>query len=329
VKTELIGNLLGKIIRYALDKELPPPSSKELEYLAEAQFSFRDLERYGAHNAPQCEDEWSENIQQLRKLASSENLRSFLRWNIIRKAMFVGNDLWVIKELRYLKRRMDWNSRWRSAIKESSTGHPPPFIFLRGTSGNLIHHAYHLAKFEEMESAFIHEMDVVIEFGGGYGSMCRLLYQLGFAGTYVLFDIPEFSVLQTYYLRCLGLPVQKTTGLCNSTNGIYCISDLDKFQEVASKRTQIGKSIFVAIWSLSECPLGLREKVKRTVDNVDYYLFGYQEKFGEIQNIEFFQNWRIGHNEIEWHHEKIEHLPGNYYLMGKRQGKILEERRQT
>ena len=88
----------------------------------------------------------------------------------------------------------------------------------------MIHHAYHLAQFEEKTRTQVHEIDFVLEFGGGYGSMCRLFYNLGFRGRYVIFDLPSFSALQIYYLKTLDLPVQPINEL-KSRTGIVCVSD--------------------------------------------------------------------------------------------------------
>ena len=312
-----IHKILGKVVRAVLDKNLPPPTDKESVHLAEAQRSFQELHHLA--ETSQCRDEWSDNIKQVRRLALGGDLRHFLRWDVIRKAMFVGHDTWVVKELRHLKRQKAWNVRWHPGIKESPVGHPPPFIFCRGSSGNLVHHAYHLVRFEDLASTPLQKMDFVVEFGGGYGSMCRLFYQLGFSGTYVIFDLPEFSILQTYYLNCLGLPIQKQRGI--SSSGIHCISDLEELQLVVSNRVRGSTAMFAAMWSLSECPIALRAKVLGAVGNMDFWLYGYQQEFGEINNVEFFRDVRMSCPEVEWHEEKIPHLNGNYYLVGKRGAK--------
>ena len=49
---------------------------------------------------------------------------------------------------------------------------------------------------------------VIVEFGGGYGSMCRLLHKLGFSGQYFIYDLPEFVALQRYFLKSIGMPVR-------------------------------------------------------------------------------------------------------------------------
>ena len=288
----------------------------EVAHLAEAQRAFRELHHSVEKDASCCDEEWSDNLVQLRTRALDGDLRSFLRWDCIGRTMFVGNALWVVKELRHLKQRKDWSARYCPGIKESRIGNPPPFIFLRRTSANLVHHAYNLARFEDLALASVQKMNFVVEFGGGYGSMCRLFHQMGFVGTYVIFDLPEFSILQTYYLNCLGLPVQKQRGFGNS--GIHCISNLDQLQLLVSKRGRGANSMFAATWSLSECPLPLRAKVLETVRNLDFWLFAYAEVFGGIRNVGFFKNLRMSWAEVDWHEERIKHLNGNYYLVGKR-----------
>jgi hypothetical protein len=51
----------------------------------------------------------------------------------------------------------------------------------------------------------LHDADCIVEFGGGFGSMCRLIGALGFRGRYVIFDLPPVLALQRYYLGLHGI----------------------------------------------------------------------------------------------------------------------------
>ena len=66
----------------------------------------------------------------------------------------------------------------------------------------------HLALFEETTGSKIDTLELIFEFGGGYGSMCRLAHNLGFNQAYIIFDLQPFSALQNYYLSSLDLPVR-------------------------------------------------------------------------------------------------------------------------
>ena len=168
---------------------------------------------------------WRRFIEQFRDAMAREDPRAFLRWPTIAKAMFVSNQPYLSIELLSLRSRRDWRRRWRPALRESPVGHPVPFWALPWSSGNLIHHAYHLAQFEARTGRPAERFPAVFEFGGGYGSMCRLFHQLGFSGRYVIYDLPQFSALQAFYLGSLGLPLVDADRLAGADRGVTRVSD--------------------------------------------------------------------------------------------------------
>ncbi len=168
----------------------------------------------------------------------------------------------VAHELRHLRRRPDWRLRWRPALRESTAGRPRPFHLYPKSSGNLIHQAYHLCRFEEVTGLSLPTLPYV-EFGGGYGSLCRLFHQMGFAGTYVIFDLPEVWALQRFFLKTLGIPALKARDVRGPVSGAVTISDLDDLTRVPRARPP-GLAAFVAQWSLGEVP----------VAKAEWYLFG-------------------------------------------------------
>ena len=163
----MFKSILTKGLDAVFDRPLPPPSGDERTSLSELQRTFRNLPVLETTNALPSESAWLCNMNRLRELVLKQDPRGFLRWNVVSGTMFVGNARYICKELSYLKRLPDWTTRWRPAIKESQVGHPIPFILFPASSGNLIHHAYHVARFEEATKLRIDNMDFVFEFGGG------------------------------------------------------------------------------------------------------------------------------------------------------------------
>lgn len=253
---------------------------------------------------------WSNFSSELRRVILDEDPRRFLYWNIIRRTMFV-NSPFCYFELRHLQRKADWSSRWRPVLREDSFGQPAPFLFYPFSSGNLIHHAYHLALFEEKTAINISDLPCIVEFGAGYGSLCRLIHKLGYLGTYVCFDLPEFSALQRFFLRGIGLPVDGV-GSAARIILLHQVSDL-----TTSLRNVPDKSLFIATWSLSETPLEYRKEIMELIDSFNYYLIAYADTFSGINNIVFFESWRRSFGgKITWFDWPIKHLPGNRYLIG-------------
>lgn len=298
--------MLGRLadaLAGAFDRPLRPATSADEALASELRAAFRRLPVADTTNALPSEQRWLSHMNRLRTLVLDQDPRAFLRWDVVTATMFVGSPRYVLTELRHLKRRADWGTRWRAALRESRAGHPPPFLFYPASSGNLIHHAYHLAQFEEKTGVRAQELDFVLEFGGGYGSMCRLFHNLGFRGNYVILDLPAFSALQIYYLKSLGLPVGTS---------IACVSDAQQLRIDAKNK------LFIATWSISEVPLGLRNAFLPLVAGFESFLIAYQDRYGEVDNLEFFERWQATVANAAWQRWRIEHIPGNHhYLVGK------------
>ena len=309
--------IMSKLLNIALDRPLPHPSSEEKIFVSELQTAFREFSVLETTNVLQSEAMWLSNMNQLREFVLSRDPREFLQWDVVSRTMFLSFAWFTSKELKYLKHRPDWNTRWRSAIKESLVGHPSPYIFYPSSSANLIHHAYHVAQFEEKTKIQVQNMDYVFEFGGGYGSMCRLFYKLGFRGKYVIFDLPAFSLLQRYYLRTLGFPVRSAAELVQTKTGIACVSDIQHLVPLLTNHLKPKHSMFIATWSLSESPINIRESILPLTSEFESFLIAYQDRFGEVNNTDYFDNWKETTKNVVWHSWGIEHIPGSSYLVGR------------
>jgi len=304
------------LLSILLDRPLPQPSNSEKIFLSELQAIFREFSVLKTTKALPSETAWLRNMNRLRELVLNGNPREFLRWDVISRTMFVSSADYISAELKYLKNRCDWGTRWCGAIKESFVGHPPPYILYPASSGNLIHHAYHVAQFEEKTKVEVQNIDYVFEFGGGYGSMCRLFHNLGFHGRYILFDLPPFSALQVYFLKNLGLPVQSITEFGKSRTGIVCVSDIQHLKTMLGDPFQAKNRLFIATWSVSEAPIRIRDAVLALTTGFQLFLISYQDRFGEVDNADFFGTWRKTIKNVAWHSLRIEHIPGNNYLFG-------------
>jgi len=296
---------------------LEPPTVKEQEYIKKLIKSFKELPYEEVVNCTESERLWKKNMNNLKELVLKDNPREFLRWDVILGTMFVGNEHYVLTELNHLRKKSDWNSRWEKAIQEVSVGNPIPFDKYHNSSANLIHHAYHLSQFEERTGISADKIDCVFEFGGGYGSMCRLFYNLGFEGKYIIFDLPHFSALQTYYLKAIGINVCEFDRIQSSENDVVCISDIDTLKNTLSGNDGLSNSIFIATWSISEAPLHIRDSILPLVSHFRSFLIAYQDNFGEINNIMYFEDLKnYFEQKVVWDQWRIKHLPGNTYLVG-------------
>lgn len=254
-------------------------------------------------------NQWLENILKLQKQILTKNPKNFLQWDVIRKTMFIGNALFTIQEFFYLKMN-NWN-KWKKAILEKNFIQTEPYILYPQSSGNLIHQAYHIAKFESISGKKVKDFDFIFEFGGGYGSMCQLINNLGFKGKYVIFDFAILSALQTFFLKINGLNVSLNS--LNTKAKILCLNDLEKLKRLFPKK---GKKLFIATWSLSESPLQIRKKVYPLINTMDSYLISYQTYFGKIDNHKYFSEYQKNLHQLQWRNWEIPQLKNNHYLFG-------------
>jgi len=251
---------------------------------------------------------WQSFVKTFKENIENKNVYSFLNWKIIRDTMFCYPH---IDELSYLKRH-DWK-KWGPLAREDAFGKPPPFPTLFRSSGNRIHHLYHIARFEEMSNQNINDYDIILEFGGGYGSMCRLIYNAGFKGTYIIYDFPEFNALQRTYLN--------ETKRSTSVKRIFFS---DNINDTLKQLKNGSKVLFVGMWSISETDINFRNKFLSQIQTyVDTYFIAYQTNFSNINNEEFFSKLKLTNTDFSWKTlpmlDKI--ITKNYYLIGKRNEK--------
>lgn len=233
---------------------------------------------------------WEKNRREIRKQILEKNVADFLNWEVIQKTMSFEAPRTEYEDI-------EKNSLIMKSIKESKIGNPKPYYLNTLTSGNLIHHAYSLNQF--LKEFSLNDIERVVEFGGGYGSMCRLIRNIGYENEYLIFDLPEFSSLQEFFLNSINTEYTKNTVLTG---------DMDKLN--SDKKT-----LFIATWSFSEMPLVLREELLNNL-NFNYCLIAFQSDFDGIDNVEYFKNFTSLYANIEFKISPIKHLPGHFYLIG-------------
>jgi hypothetical protein len=304
-------------IRQFCSRSLQLTTPRERRLIEELREEIENIPPEEAINCSLAEEAWKRNASRLRNDILFHDPKKFLRWDVIEETMFVGNEPYVESELRHIQMRQDWNSRWKNAIQESTIGHPKRFASYRESSANLIHQAYHLCRFEETTATKIEDFDLIFEFGGGYGSLCKLTHNLGFKGTYIIFDLPIFSALQWFYLRSVELPARIINSPPFLSEGVICTSSTNTLDALLGDIIGGKKTLFIATWSLSETAIITRESILQFIPAFHFYLISFQDYFYEINNVDFFKKWKEKHSEsIAWYEVALDHIPGNHYLFG-------------
>lgn len=265
---------------------------------------------------------WLDHEKRFMDEVNEVSLKKFLRLPSVSETMFESHGKYLFFEFLYLKIFGIFNKKISNKnIIESNLGDPVPFIFQRSSSGNLIHHVYHITQIEKFLQISIQSIDFVYEYGGGYGSLCRAFFQNGFKGKYLIQDIYSFGLLQEFYLSNLGFRVRRISSnkANNMDASILLTSEIPDKSLISSKSFK--KSIFIATWSLSEVDLSCRTVVNDDFFDFDYYFIAFRDTFNGFDNQEYFHRIALmSLSKIEWNFVRLKHIPHSFYLFGKRKG---------
>ncbi len=254
---------------------------------------------------------WEKYISELEKVFLPKIPFNFLRNRIMRKTMFVdAGGLWLREEVSFLESVLS-NEKLKELLEEDYAGVPYLHDHKYLTSHNSIHHLYHLMYFQHKIKKDIETVDAVVEWGGGYGNMAKIIKRIKNDITYTIIDTPLFSCVQWIYLSSVfgendielifDTTIKRQKGKIN----ILPLSFLDI--------NEISCDLFIATWSLSESSKFSQDYVDSlNYFNADHLIIAFQEssqsypdasRVGEVMK-------RRG-AEIE----PIGFLPGNYYII--------------
>jgi hypothetical protein len=238
---------------------------------------------------------WEHWRLDLWQRAQAEDPTRFWEWPCIYHTMMVNH--WPF-QIDYEFSQL--TERFHDAIVKPHFGPDDPFgkvIVRHPFSMNLIHQAYHLTQWERATGQRIEQLETIVEFGGGYGAMALLCKRMGFEGKYIIYDLPEFSLLQEYYLSQFGM-----------LNGV----------EWNPKRKPKDVDLFMALYSLSEVEPSERSGFIQPY--AKSFLCLYSGKWEQWDNVDWFKNVlpKIAQYIKQWRHTEISHLPDkwNFYSIG-------------
>ncbi|MFL5844107.1 MAG: hypothetical protein ACJ762_05375 [Solirubrobacteraceae bacterium] len=265
---------------------------------------MRTLEAGGAA----VESPWWADVR--RRLVGNvlhDDPRRFLTWPEIRETMFVDAiEPYVPVEYAALRADAGWSTRWRTAIEEDPSGCPRRWPRDRATSANLVHHAYHLMRFEAVAGPLA-DIAQVVEYGGGYGSFARLARRTGFTGGFHIHDFAELGALQRYFLGSVAALREDPALAADITFGTA--------QSEVPPAGPGGK-LFVAMWSLSETPVVEREPWIDAMRDCSHVFLAFQHEFEGADNRVWFDELRE-RVTLRWHAVELDHVPGGHsYLIG-------------
>lgn len=231
---------------------------------------------------------WDAWRHDLWRRAQQDDPHNFMKWPCIYHTMLVEH--WP-KQMEL----EEWHvTQWLGANQLAEILHTLKINDSVPLQRNLIHQAYHILRWQEATSLNIADMQSIYEFGGGYGAMALVCNRLGFTGKYYIYDLPEFALLQRWYL-----------GECGVGNVEWVKPD--SYGDV---------DLLIACYSLSETDFDERDRILKAW-GADSYLFLYSNAFERFNNIEYFRGLEYGGFALHWQHSHIDHLPPeSWYTWG-------------
>lgn len=196
---------------------------------------------------------WQEHYTRAEELFRKREKR-FLEDDLIRYAFFfTGGGIWQEKQLKYLRSHwLEEELLW--LLKEDHIFFPTISSREYWSSECVIHHLTHFTVFKEKTGFDFSQLDTVIEFGGGYGGMCRLLRRLAPGTTHVIIDLPIFLFFQQFFLKnifgedSVNMILDDGDDVVESKINLVPVP----FSKTLGNLHKRGPDLFIATWSLSE-----------------------------------------------------------------------------
>lgn len=206
-------------------------------------------------------DSWSGKIRNRFRKKVPLN---FLSDPLIAYTMVLGGNGWgsnLVAERVLAAKKIFDTKELSNLLVEDSIGLPILSNNEFLTSANRAHHVAHLAFYSKMTGDRVWASEIIFEWGGGYGSMARLIRKMNNKVTYIISDLPELLALQYVYLGALE-GVENLNLVCSANNRIVPGKiNLIPSELLLSGDYNINCDIFMSTWALTECPLYIQEFV--------------------------------------------------------------------
>lgn len=253
---------------------------------------------------------WKKFNERLEKILLPVPPFSFLNDPTIMVSMFAtaGGD-WMKKELVFLKKNIN-EKKLKEVLEEDYVGEPLLLNSEYVTSHTVIHHLYHLVKFLATTNTNLESLNTIVEWGGGYGSLIRILKKFKVSkATYIAIDTPLFSCLQSLYLSTI-FGKKEVNLLLNPKDNIMT-NKINILPLSFLKDVKVNADLFISTWALSESSKYSQDYVlKEDWFKAKNLLLAYQDNPAGL-----FNPARVGKLAKEKGAiiEDIEFLPGNHY----------------
>ena len=219
---------------------------------------------------------------------------SFLRNPVIRTSMFINRRGKLLKEeVNYLETNVE-KEELKQILEEESVGNPVLLNSKYLTSHSVVNVFYHLVLFSNKTQKSIEDFQTIVEWGGGYGNLCRIFMKLkSFNCTYTLIDLPLFSCIQWIYLSSVF--GEDKVNLIKNSKCKLKKGKINILPLCFLKNFKLDSDFFISTWGLSESSKYSQDYVKENnFFNAKHFLLGFTETSTRIPTggrmIELFKN---------------------------------------
>jgi len=315
----LLGKIKRRLISLNISLYLPKPRKKDFSDNYHYAKSLYEKNSESYKYDKYLMSDWKQNTNTIEKFFLNDFSLSFLRHHLIKSTMFAH----LPKEATSLQKKLLESffpkNKLGEYLKENSEGNPILNDLEYKTSGNIIHHLYHLAKLGEELGLDINNINSYTELGGGYGNMAKIAKRINPDATYTIIDIPIFIFIQYVYLSTLlG---KDSVVIFDGTKGIipHKVNLIPLDEELIKKFIDLKQTsdIFISTWALSESNQVTQSLVRdNNYFNAKYLLLAYQQANSSFQFsqdvVKVSEIYNIKYNSV------TEYMPDNYYLFAER-----------
>lgn len=235
---------------------------------------------------------------------------NFLNDSTIMLSMFAtAGGRWLKKEISSLENKID-KKKLKDILQEDYVGDPLLLNSYYLTSHTVVHHLHHFVEFLDKTKTKIDDLNTIVEWGGGYGSLIRILKRFNSKKrTYIIIDTPLFSCLQWIYLATIFGEKEVN----------FILSSKDKIKENKINILPVSflndikfkADLFISTWALSESSKYSQDFVlKKNWFGAKRILLAYQDNPAGLFNPSRVGKLARDKGAII---EDIEFLPGNHY----------------
>ena len=235
---------------------------------------------------------------------------SFLQQPLFMKAYFATRGgQWMKEELYFLEKHVS-HKKLVKLLAEDYVGEPLILNDIYRTSHHSIHLLHHLIKFKVSTNVDLNSIDCIVEWGGGYGNMAKLISRLiQKPVTYIIYDLPLISCLQWIYLE--SIVGKKHVRLHLSPRDTIKKGEINIIPICFLDSHNVSADVFISTWTLSESSVFSQNYVlKRKWFDAKHLLIGYHENTPTLPASEHVAAIA---KQSGAKIETIDFVPGNFY----------------